>query len=144
MLALGDLAGGNFRSTAENINDLGQVVGRGDSASGFEAFIWDAKNGMVSLGDLPGGQLRSSAQGINDLSQVVGSSYDSLGTQAFIWEASSGMLKLQDLVVDGSATGWQLQEARGINNRGEITGFGKNPLGNIESFLLVPVYAGCQ
>ena len=52
---LGDLSGGAFRSTALGVsNDGSVVVGRGESSSGQEAFIWTADTGMVGLGVLGG------------------------------------------------------------------------------------------
>jgi len=53
MVGLGDLAGGNFASGATGVSADGSVVvGVGSSASGLEAFIWDATNGMRSLEDV--------------------------------------------------------------------------------------------
>ena len=50
MVGLGDLPGGGFSSGANGVSADGSVVvGQGSSASGFEAFIWDATNGMRSL-----------------------------------------------------------------------------------------------
>ena len=50
MVGLGDLAGGSFWSSATAVSFDGQIiVGNSTSASGDEAFIWDAVNGMRSL-----------------------------------------------------------------------------------------------
>ena len=47
---LGDLAGGSFNSRAYGVSaDGSAVVGRGSSASGTEAFVWDETNGMRGL-----------------------------------------------------------------------------------------------
>lgn len=49
-IGLGDLAGGPFYSVAFGVSaDGAVVVGQGQSASGFEAFVWDAVNGMRNL-----------------------------------------------------------------------------------------------
>ncbi len=50
MVGLGDLAGGGFASQANGVSGDGSIiVGRGTSASGTEAFLWDATNGMRNL-----------------------------------------------------------------------------------------------
>jgi hypothetical protein len=50
MVGLGDLGGGIFSSIAKAASYNGSVVvGRGNSGSGDEAFIWDQTNGMRSL-----------------------------------------------------------------------------------------------
>ena len=50
MVGLGDLAGGSFNSRAYGVSaDGSAVVGRGSSASGTEAFVWDETNGMRGL-----------------------------------------------------------------------------------------------
>ena len=52
---LGDLAGGDFHSGAFDVSGDGStVVGYSSSASGDEAFVWDATNGMQGLGTWPG------------------------------------------------------------------------------------------
>lgn len=60
MVELGDLAGGSFDSFASGLSaDGSTVVGRGSTALGEEAFIWDAANGMRNLKDV------LTAQGLN-------------------------------------------------------------------------------
>ncbi|MFQ3611074.1 MAG: hypothetical protein SNJ72_06195 [Fimbriimonadales bacterium] len=52
MVGLGDPPGGRFRSYALNVSADGQiVVGHGEWASGEDAFIWDAQNGMRRMVD---------------------------------------------------------------------------------------------
>ena len=38
-----------------------------------------------------------------------------------------------------SGSGWTLDEATGINDKGQIVGYGTNPSGQSEAFLLTPV-----
>lgn len=53
MVGLGDLPGGSFFSSATSTSaDGGVVVGRGRTDAGWEAFVWDADNGMQSIADL--------------------------------------------------------------------------------------------
>ena len=53
MTGLGDLEGGNFNSSAVGVSaDGSTVVGRGESANGFEAFVYDAAEGIRSVREL--------------------------------------------------------------------------------------------
>lgn len=127
-------------SLAYGINDLGEVVGYSTSPlSSTEAFIWSSALGMRPLGDLPGNNYYSIAYGINNNGQVVGTSISSISGNydAFLWDATHGMVSLNTLV-DG-ASGWYLREARAINNNGQIVGYGQNPAGAREAFLLTPI-----
>lgn len=139
---LGDLgarSGGGHTSYAYGINDTTDVVGSSTSPRGsYEAFFWTPTSGgtMVGLGDLAGGLFDSRAYGINNSRQVVGSSYSSFGPEAFIWDGISGMVSLNTLLI--GAPGWWLVEARDINNSGQIVGWGRNPSGGTEAFLLTP------
>src|SRR5262245_12692117 len=80
MRNLGTLGGSNPTSRAEDVNDLGQVVGTSswDTQSGVasRAFLW--QNGVMSdLGTLGG----STSQAINDAGQITCSSSNS----TFLW-----------------------------------------------------------
>jgi hypothetical protein len=48
------------------------------------------------------------------------------------------MIDLNSLL-DSSGTGWILMQATAINNKGQIVGFGIDPLGHMGAFLLTPV-----
>jgi probable HAF family extracellular repeat protein len=141
MVGLGDLPGGSFNSQAFGVSANGSVVvGRGNSASGTEAFRWTSGGGMVGLGDLPGGSFSSLAFDVSaDGSVVVGGSVSASGNEAFIWDQENGMQSLQDLLVNDfglDLTGWTLREARGISADGlTIAGWGINPDGFTEAFV---------
>jgi probable HAF family extracellular repeat protein len=136
--SLGPSPSGFALSYAYGINDLQEVVGRSTSvASEYAAFIWSAAGGMRSLGDLAGGASNSIAYAVNDSGVAVGTSYGAAGQEAFVWDAAQGMVSL-NTIVDG-ASGWVLREARGINAGGQIVGYGRNPAGGAEAFLLTPV-----
>ncbi|HDZ68804.1 MAG TPA: PEP-CTERM sorting domain-containing protein, partial [Phycisphaerales bacterium] len=95
---LGDLPGGGFWSNAVGVSADGSVVvGRGFSASGFEAFRWE--NGvMIGLGDLPGDGFYSNAFDVSaNGSVVVGIGGSDSGPEAFRWTAGGGMVGLGDL-----------------------------------------------
>ena len=99
MVGLGDLPGGSFNSVALGISSDGSVVvGRGESASGPEAFRWTSGSGMVGLGDLPGGSFQSAAYGISsDGTVVVGRGESASGMETMRWTSGSGMVGLGDL-----------------------------------------------
>ncbi len=99
MVGLGDLAGGDFNSSANAVSSDGSVIaGLAESASGFEAFRWTSGGGIVGLGDLAGGGFSSQAIGIsNDGSVVVGQGESALGFEAFRWTSGGGMVGLGDL-----------------------------------------------
>ncbi len=113
---------------------VGSVSDAGGDTNGFEraghtaAFLW--RNGkMRSLGTLPGSK-NSAAFGMNDSTEVVGTS----DARAFLWTRGK-MLDLNACLPNSS--GWMLEEARAINNKGQIVGNGKLN-GQEHMFLLTP------
>lgn len=82
---VGDLPGGDSRSFAYDINDLGEVVGVSDAATGQRGFLW-RDGAVINLGDLPGGQDRSDARAINNSTQIAGLSTTSQNNRGFLWE----------------------------------------------------------
>ncbi len=99
MVGMGDLPGGEFRSSARGISVDGRiVVGYGSSSDGAEAFRWAPETGMVGLGDLEGGAFGSSAARLSaDGRVIVGTGKSQQGTEAFRWTAETGMVGLGDL-----------------------------------------------
>lgn len=96
--------------------------------------LWQGST-VSDLGLLGGNSAR--AFGINRLGQVVGHSYlsDNTTLHAFLWV--DGVLRdLNDLLPAGS--GWVLNEARAINDFGQITGYGAHN-GITRAFVLSPV-----
>lgn len=117
---------------ATAINAQEWIVGS-DPQESNHAFLYRARV-RTDLGVLPGG-FSSLARGVNEDGQVVGSSRAFRARRAFLWQADTGMVDLNDLIPTNS--GWQLEYARGINNVGQITGWGH--LGVVRhSFLLTP------
>jgi len=113
---LGVLWEGSFTS-AEDINNLGQVVGR----SGQGAFRYTDGVGIEYLGDLGGGG--SSARAINDAGQVVGESHTDLEDEfgqplvhAFLYSDDAG---IQDL---GVLPGHLHSFATAISSCGHVLG----------------------
>jgi len=146
MRDLGTLGG--WSSIAHGINDGGQVVGMAQtSSSRWHAFVSDGQPallGGISPGmiDLSRGfhpDVESIAWDINNLGQIVGSAWLAGPSSfpvhnAFIY--SGGLIKpLQTLIASNS--GWMLEEATGINDGGQIVGWGIHN-GVRRAFLLTP------
>lgn len=134
MRDLGALGGSN--SSAASINEAGQIVGQADTVSGnTHAFLYN--NGtLTDLGTLGGSN--SNADAVNDRGQIVGASDVVLaGMHAFVY-ANGAMRDLNSLIDPGS--GWTLKEATGVNNWGQIVGFG-TVNGQTHAFLLSPADA---
>ena len=141
MQDLGTL-GGIYGSSAYGINASGQVVGysyitgAGNNifSNVFHAFLYS--NGtMQDLGTLGGSD--SQANGINDSGEVVGESdtTNDSAQHAFLYSNGS-MTDLNSLISPSS--GWTLLDATAVNDNGQIAGYGVNPEGNDEAFLLTP------
>ncbi|HET6382951.1 MAG TPA: hypothetical protein VFJ58_06120 [Armatimonadota bacterium] len=106
-------------SVAEAINNKGWVVGLSNSAGGgYRPFLY--RNGemepMENLGDF------SCPEAINSTATVVGGSYQELCEyHAIVW-IGGHVYNLDDLLPPGS--GWELSDAHGINDRGQIVANG--------------------
>jgi probable HAF family extracellular repeat protein len=132
MLPLGGLGGGNSHATG--INNSGAVVGTATLASGYEHAFLSVGAMMTDLGTLGGGS--SFAYSINDSGTVVGYSWLTGGPDPHAFVYSNGiMLDLNSLLQKGS--GWELTEAYGINNAGQIVGSGLFN-GQVSAFRLDP------
>lgn len=117
-------------AAAYAINSTGQVVG----ADGRQAFLW--QGGKLTY--LSGPAVRSSiAYALNDEGQIVGQADVSLRDQslrAVLWQ--NGTMTDLNKVID-ARSGWTLEEARGINERGQICGTGTFG-GRCDAFLITP------
>lgn len=103
------------------INDIGQIIGR----SGGTLAIWD--DGVVTPLGFDG-----QGKDINNAGQVVGL-YN--GFNPFLW-ADGVFADLNDLMPPDS--GWQLVMAQGINDQGQIAGWGFLN-GQGRAFLMTPI-----
>ena len=149
MRDLGVLPGG-LHSVAHHVNDRGDVVGFSESAGGSRAFAWSSRTErMRDLGTLPGDRA-SLARAANAQGLVVGYSdrgeplpgRGGDGKRAVLWrladsggDAAATLQDLNGLLPPGSP--WLLEEARGINDRGQIVGRGLIR-GERHAFLLTP------
>ena len=113
MTDLGTL-GGTW-SSADGINDLGQIVGGSFLSENLQgpshAFLWQ-DGVMTDLGTLGGAS--SWASDINNLGQVVGFSDTASGIRAFLWQ--------NGVMTDLGTIGGRWSEARGINDCGQVVG----------------------
>ncbi|MCC6192346.1 MAG: DUF3466 family protein, partial [Anaerolineales bacterium] len=118
-------------SLAHGINDNGAVVGHlanGINSSDWHAFLSQG-GGMQDLGGT-----QSVAYDINNAGLIVGAVGQQAAQRAVLWE--NGLIKdLNNLIPANS--GWVLQEARAINNKGQIVGKGTFN-GQTRGFLLKP------
>ena len=157
---LGSLGGGpnvlDYASSANGINDQGQIVGWSTTApisnwffgwcgTATHAVLWSARGGIRDLGTLPGDTL-SAASNITFFGQIIGSSgntatcdfgvspYEVFG-RPFIWTNRRGMQDLNTLISANS--GWVLNSAVDINIWGQIIGQGTLN-GQPHGFLLTP------
>jgi probable HAF family extracellular repeat protein len=138
MLPVGDLGGG--ASHATGINNSGAVVGTATLASGYEHAFLAIGSKITDLGTLGGGS--SFAYSINDGGTVVGYSWLASGQNPHAFVYSNGiMLDLNSLLANGS--GWELTEAYGINEAGQIVGSGLFN-GQVSAFRLDPDNAAIQ
>ncbi len=128
-------------SIGRAINNRGQVTGwvgvtRGTLgrrlAFHYQAFLW--QNGkMRGLGSIP--RLPDSkAAALNDKGQVVGNAYFKTDEAALLWQGGK-VYELNTLAPPHS--GWKLQNALGINAKGQIIGNGIHN-GIRRGFLLTP------
>lgn len=117
MQSLGALGG--LSSYAWGLNDLGQISGHVAFSNEVAGYIYDA-NGVTNLGTLGGNE--SYGFGVNNASLVVGAGLNQhQKMNAFLWNAGA-LTNLNDMLP--ALSGWELQEARGINNTGSIVGWG--------------------
>ena len=133
-------------SVANDINDLGQVVGTSafSAVDDGRAFLYSSSTGIQDLGRLRPTDLFSFGAGINNLGQVVGFSGtnsnffapDGNGLRAFLYSDNT-LYDLNDLIAPGSDAGFTLTAASAINNKGQIVGRGAVN-GQLRAFLLTP------
>ncbi len=115
LVDLGSLGGGWSRALRDFFDTGHLFLGK------YHAFLWTEGVGMVDLGALGGGT--SFAGAINNHGAVVGIFWLLNGDpRAFRWTKAQGMIDLNILLPRRS--GWVLQSASDINDKGQITGIG--------------------
>lgn len=142
---LEDLPGGALESRANDINDLGQIVGYSNGPDGDRAVIWDPQRGLLNLGALPRDDDQdpySHARGINNYGTVVGETLIDGGLTGFVWDFRNGMRDLRTLATADSAP-IAIESARAINDDGVIVAYGLLPSRSRRACLLKPIRLGC-
>ncbi len=121
VIDLGGLGGGFAQGNA--INNKGLVVGEANTSDDSETHAVIVSGGVVKdLGTLGGSFAQANA--VNNAGVVVGYSNTSGDTDvhAFVWTPRTGLVDLNTYLPSG--TPWVLNSANGINDRGQVTGFG--------------------
>lgn len=132
MQDLGTLGGGSSYALA--INNSGEVTGTSYAVTGDQHLFLYSGGTMHDLGTLNGSYL-TRGHGINDLGEIVGQSW--MGPQLFhAFLYSGGTIKdLNDLLP--AESGWMLEHASGINDLGQISGYGMHK-GLRHAYLMSP------
>lgn len=117
-------------TNATGVNNSGQIVGFGTNSSGDrDAYFWQSGGPVQDLG---GGYPNS----INNSGQVVGGLGPGISHYPYLWQNGIGIQNLNSLIPTSSR--WTLTNATGINDNGLIVGYGTNPSGQTDAFLLTP------
>lgn len=143
MADLGTLGG--TTSIAQGVSSSGTIVGWSFTASGAQHAFSYSGGIMTDLGTL-GGTSGSVASGINSAGTIVGSSYITGNSAVDAFIDSGGVMTDLNTLLDSSGAGWTLIGAQAINDNGQIVGYGTNPLGQSDAFLLtldVPEPSAC-
>jgi probable HAF family extracellular repeat protein len=131
MRDLGTLGGRS--SEARDISIEGHITGSASTAAHeTHAFVHDG-TAMADLGTLGGTESRGFA--INDAGHVVGDSTTPSGARHAFLYANGQMVDLNSMI--DPASGWVLVSARGVNNSGQIAGYGTFQ-GTTRAFRLSP------
>jgi probable HAF family extracellular repeat protein len=121
-------------SGAYAVNNSGQAVGVTSdlTANSSSGFLSTPGRGTVLIPGL------GAAFGINNLGQVVGASQVQGAStwHAFLSNNGQAAVDLNTLIPDSSR--WTLTSATGINDKGQIVGYGVDASGNSHAVLLTP------
>jgi len=113
---------GFIGSTANGINNAGQVVGDLIDANGESHAFLETNGTMQDLGTLPG-DLYSEATGINNLGEVIGDSDGMYDQQSFVYNPATGVMT----ALGGSDVA---ESPTSINDIGQIVGIEGPGVGN--------------
>jgi len=125
-----ELGGLNCSGEATAVNNSGVVVG----FEGTYAFKWD---GAIHDLGLPPGASFSQALAVNNPGTIVGASYATQLSPPEAWVYGAGGLRALNDLID-PALGWDLRVAAGINDSGQIAGYGAHN-GQLHAFRLTPL-----
>ncbi len=133
---LGTLGGDVAKALA--INDSNHIVGTSRLLNDTTNHVFLYDGTMHDLGTLDGNS--TYANDINELDQIVGYTVDAAlpvtARRAIYYDSQLGMVDLNTMI--DPLSGWTLLSANGINDSGQITGWGVLN-GQQRGFLLTPV-----
>ncbi len=113
------------------LNASGHLVGSGRDGP---PFYFSPETGQIlQIKPLPGSIHGGSVFAINNLDQIVG---ESDGKATFYSSPTAEPVELSKML--STASGWDLLQATGINDRGEIVGYGISPASKESDFMLEP------
>jgi uncharacterized membrane protein len=126
--------GGNFASPT-GISPLGVIITGGacqpmsQTTCGMYSVVWiGASRTIVRLATFPGA-LDQNAWGANDRGTIVGDiafDFDGESTRGIVWQLPNlSPIDLNTLIDSGS--GWKIESARAINQKGVIAAYGRHP-----------------
>lgn len=133
---------GFWFSQARAINTNGMIIGHsgyGSTTATWNACIFtgDDRDPVMTLGTLPGLDT-SEGDDVNDSGMVVGYAWDGTGggmdPRAWVW-VDGTMYDLNDFLSEG-AEFEILSRATGVNNNGDIVGWGRLLDGSVGAFLI--------
>jgi hypothetical protein len=123
-------------AVAENYGEMS--IGYSDTATGDEAILWGSDGGIAAVLKDPGGEGVEFALAINDDGKSLGyADIEGGGTEAVLWQPSGKATNLGALL----GSDWTDTEAVGINDLGDIVGYGDYQNGTVSGiygFLLTP------
>lgn len=113
---------GGVASEGTAVNDLGQVTGSIQDATGTWASVWDATGNLRVLNNLPG-TFGSIANGINNSGAIVGTCDTATGSFAVVWLPDGSVQCL------GELPGHTGSAAYAISNTGWVAGCSQDAAG---------------
>ncbi|MEN3002616.1 MAG: PEP-CTERM sorting domain-containing protein, partial [Armatimonadota bacterium] len=115
-------------------------AGSGSSAIPL-VYIWGGASYNVTALPLPAGASGGRAYGVNNLGHVVGYYIIGADKRAALWWFDGSAWQIVDLtaLIQSAYPGWTLHAALDINNSMCIVGYGRDPSGQITSYVLCVV-----
>ncbi|PYL96538.1 MAG: hypothetical protein DME27_09530, partial [Verrucomicrobia bacterium] len=119
---LGVFPGGDY-SSANAINDAGEVVGASNTGTAILPFVWSDKGGLQRVPLLAGDNC-GEAVAINKHGHVVSNSSGPTGCRAVLWTRTTGARDL------GTLPGGSYSRAHDLNDSDEVAGVAASPAGD--------------
>ena len=119
---LGVFPGGDY-SSANAINDAGEVAGASNTGTAILPFVWSDKGGLQRAPLLAGDNC-GEAVAINKHGHVVSNSSGPTGCRAVLWTRKTGVRDL------GTLPGGSYSRAHDLNDSDEVAGVAASPAGD--------------